>query len=128
MSIRKIVHEGEQVSHSEILNDSESIAWDLVVEESYDISFSIRAHTISSSLKSAWTVVEPVRTSKLKGEITSSDLREDQIQLPVMIEFRFDNGYSWFNPKQIVLTLDKTRRLSPPARENATPQPEDVPR
>jgi len=128
MSIRKIVHEGEQLSHSEILNESESIAWEMIVEENYDIAFSIRAHTISSSLKSAWTVVEARRTSKLKGEITSADLKDDGIQLPVMIEFCFDNGYSWFNPKQVVLTLDKTRRLSPRARENVTPSPPEVPR
>ena len=128
MSIRKIVHEGEQLNHSEIMNDSESISWELSVGESYDISFSIRAHTISSALKSAWTIVEPIRTSKTKGDITSADLQEDGIQLPVMIEFCFDNRYSWFNPKQVMLSIEKTRRLSPRGRENATPSPPEVPR
>ena len=127
MTIRKIVHEGEQISHSEILNQSESISWDLMVEEEFDVGFSIRAQTISSALKSAWTILEPNRVSSSKGEISSSELLEDGIRPPVMIEFVFDNRFSWFNPKQIVLTINRTGRSVPEVHEESS-EPVDVQR
>jgi hypothetical protein len=120
MSIRKIVHEGEELCHSEVMNDSESISWELQVEEDLDIRFSIRARTISSALKSAWTVIEPHRTMRLKGELTSTELREDGVCLPVMLEFKFDNSFSWFNPKQIVLTINRKSTSASPMEQIAT--------
>ena len=126
MSIRKIVHEGEELCHSEVMNDSESISWDMVVEEDYDIRFAIRARTISSALQSAWTVVEPQRTSKSKGELTSSELSEDGVNLPVMLEFKFDNRFSWFNPKQIILTISRTTRTGSPIPKIQSPETAEI--
>jgi hypothetical protein len=109
MSVNKIVHEGEQVSHVEILDESESLEWDIEVDDDYDIGFSISILSSSSSGISRRNLLEQQRVKILHGRIEYCDLKNKQVVFPVEIEFVLDNSYSWFSPKQCVLNISRTK-------------------
>ena len=123
MSLTKLVHEGEQTSHTEILNEGESIKWNLGVSDGYDICISIRTHSMNSVAKSTWTISNPQRTKESSGIISYRDLQEDNIPLPVQIEFQLDNTYSWFSPKECTLDISREKENNTmAARDSPVPR------
>jgi hypothetical protein len=101
------IHEGEFERHYETLSHSESITWDMSVSDEYDINFSVIVRSHSSSTKSSWIYLEPTRLCHSAGAISTTDLEDDGIPLPVLVEFLFDNSYSWFSPKDVRLSINR---------------------
>ena len=103
------IQEGIKVDHTIRLDDDlESLDWGIQVLDGYDIECSIRIKCLHPGSEGAWIFLEPQRLGHLTGRIDAGSLAEDRIKLPVQVEFRLDNTYSWFNPKKVHLTLTKS--------------------
>lgn len=118
MTGTKTVHEGELEIVSETLELSESISWDLEVLDGYDIQFSVIVRSIAPSGKGSWIYLEPTRLSRSVGAISPSELAEDGIELPVELDFKLDNEYSWFSAKEIRLSIRRCSSTPTPVAQN----------
>lgn len=128
MSYSITVHEGELEIFSEDLDSSESISWDLEVADGYDIQYSVAVRSAAGAKRNSWIYLEPSKVSKSSGVITPSELREDGIDLPVTIEFVLDNGYSWFSPKGVRLSLRRASTSPSPPLVLQSPTREELER
>jgi hypothetical protein len=115
------IQEGAASEHHEILSATESLHWAVSVDYGYDIEFSIIVRSRLSGYRGTWVLCEKERIINRDGYINASDLQEDGIKLPLSIEFRMDNSYSWFNPKRVYLRTSRTREL--PMIEEHVPSP-----
>lgn len=101
------IREGRDTAHQEIITETEKLHYRVLVNDGYDIDFSIRAKSTSSVNRGTWIFLEPSRVTNLTGFIDSSSFATDGITLPVVIEFSFDNRFSWFNSKNVYLSIKK---------------------
>ena len=101
------IQEGAKTVHHEILNKGETIDWNVVTDNGYDIEFTIRARSRVKRSQGTWIILETERLINAEGFIAACDFDQDGIQLPVTIEFLMDNSYSWFNAKHVVLGVRK---------------------
>lgn len=108
------IREGSDMAHQEIITDAEELHYKVVVNDGYDIDFSIRAKSTSSVKRGTWIFLEPSRVTNLSGFIDSSSFANDGIELPVVVEFLFDNRFSWFNSKTVYLSIKKESETTAP--------------
>lgn len=107
-----LIREGFESFHNEVLLHDEKLLWEVVVEAGMDIEVSVRATASSPAKRGTWILIEPHRATNLCGIIDPSSLIENGIKLPVTLQFRLDNTYSWFNSKNVHLSIKKD--TSPP--------------
>ena len=101
------IQEGAYSEHHEILNSGDSLNWSASADYGYDIEFSILVRSRLNGYKGTWVVFEKEKIINRDGYINASDLQDDGIKLPVSVEFRMDNSYSWFNPKRVYLNIKR---------------------
>ena len=133
------IQEGATSEHHLILNSGESLHWSVAVDYGYDIEFSIILRSRLNGYRGTWVLCEKERIINRDGYINASDLQEDAIKLPVSVEFRMSNSYSWFNPKRVYLRISRTSELplvvedvsvpsTPPLTSHAHPSDESAQR
>jgi hypothetical protein len=116
------IQEGAFSEHHEILNHGESFHWSVSVDYGYDVEFSVLVRSRLNGYRGTWIVFEKERLINRDGYINASDLQENGIKLPISVEFRMDNGYSWFNPKRVYLNIKRALDV-PIADESEAPVP-----
>jgi hypothetical protein len=110
------IQEGAFSEHHEILQHGHALHWSVSADYGYDIEFSIIVRSRLNGFRGTWVVFEKERVINRDGYINASDLQDDGIKLPVSVEFRMDNSYSWFNPKRVYLNIK--RALDVPTAED----------
>ena len=101
------------------LSQGSIIKWDCFVSDGYDIELSVRVRSSQQTNQGTWVIFEPERITELAGTIDAAEVADDGIPLPSSIEFRLDNSYSWFNPKQVRLTITTASVVVPTEQQKA---------
>jgi hypothetical protein len=114
-----IVREGGCDVHQEVLVVSESLEWDLRVENGFDIEFSVVVRSRLNASRGTWVIHEAERISKKSGSVNSSELISNGIKPPFEIHFRLSNEYSWFNPKNVHLNISRIKDV----KDDTEPRP-----